>query len=291
MVSAVLDIVRACVRHAASTRRIDGGVIDLHRCLVVWEVWGRQAIHRFLVFGAQSDAPGTHAQSLSLSLSLSLSRARARALSLTHNLVEELRKFDGPKLQAVVQFPTVDEALRTPATASFISSTSPPYVEPPESNSRVSVPLSHVRTRSTLAKHTCTGFQRQMQERASADMSTVPIWRCTQLRCDTSLSCPPESCVCRSGWSTCTMKMAGADVYPYRAPCVDGRAAEDAKARSPSSDHAHAETTSPAGSGGAPSGTPSRFSVHTSRILHDDHCPRSDHFTLSPLPPTNQSFM
>jgi hypothetical protein len=52
-------------------------------------------------------------------------------------------------------------------------------------------------------------------------------------------------------------------VYPHSAA---GRDAEEAYARSPSSDHAQALTTMSACSIAAPSGAPMRFSVHISRI-------------------------
>jgi len=118
---------------------------------------------------------------------------------------------------------------------------------------------------------TWTGFQRQMQERSSADMSTVPIWRCTHARCAMSCSWPPESCEWRSGWSTCTMKIAGTEVCPHSAAWAAGRDAEEVYAISPSSDQAHALTTVSEGSGRAPSGAPSTFKlrVHTSRIVTD----------------------
>jgi hypothetical protein len=112
-----------------------------------------------------------------------------------------------------------------------------------------------------------------MQERSSADMSTVPMCRCTQLSCDTSLSWPPDSCEWRSGWSTCTTKMAGTDAYPLSAACAAERDADEANASSPSSDHAHADTDPPgAAAGGAPSGAPVRLSVQTSRMRGRRRC-------------------
>jgi len=85
------------------------------------------------------------------------------------------------------------------------------------------------------------------------------------------MSClwPPESCEWRSGWSTCTMKIAGTEVCPHSAALAAGCDAEEVYAISPSLDQAHALTTVSEGSGRAPLGAPSTLRVHTSRIVTD----------------------